>query len=387
MITYLALRLSNGDYYWGSTAMTLKKRERFHRKFKGNDHFHNSLKKYPDDWMFLEIFNEDTDDRETERKMLSLYYGSKGCLNLSNEPQGWGTGKNHARNKNPQYWEHLKGDNHPRNVNPEKWNNSIGDNHWTRKVDKSELKSLASNFPKMYGKDNPMNTPEIAKKLGMRPWICVAYSAPVAAASAVFLVYPFGQGSFSDAMPLGISGTFNYMLVFQAEHNILMHPFHMLGVAGVFGGSFAGAMHGSLVTSSLVRETTENDSQNYGYKFGQEEETYNICAAHGYFGRLIFQYASFNNSRSLHFFLAALPVIGIWFTALGVSTMAFNLNGLNFNQSILDHQGRVIPTWADILNRAGLGLEVVHERNAHNFPLDLAAASTTEVALTAPSIG
>ena len=25
-------------------------------------------------------------------------------------------------------------------------------------------------------------------------------------------------------------------LVFQAEHNILMHPFHMLGVAGVFGG-------------------------------------------------------------------------------------------------------------------------------------------------------
>ena len=45
------------------------------------------------------------------------------------------------------------------------------------------------------------------------------------------------QGSFSDGMPLGISGTFNFMLVFQAEHNILMHPFHMLGVAGVFGGS------------------------------------------------------------------------------------------------------------------------------------------------------
>ena len=139
---------------------------------------------------------------------------------------------------------------------------------------------------------------ELSYRLGMRPWICVAYSAPVAAASAVFLVYPFGQGSFSDAMPLGISGTFNYMLVFQAEHNILMHPFHMLGVAGVFGGSLFSAMHGSLVTSSLVRETTETESQNYGYKFGQEEETYNIVAAHGYFGRLIFQYASFNNSSS-----------------------------------------------------------------------------------------
>ena len=88
---------------------------------------------------------------------------------------------------------------------------------------------------------------ELSYRLGMRPWICVAYSAPVAAASAVFLVYPFGQGSFSDAMPLGISGTFNYMLVFQAEHNILMHPFHMLGVAGVFGGSLFSAMHGSLL--------------------------------------------------------------------------------------------------------------------------------------------
>jgi photosystem II P680 reaction center D1 protein len=67
--------------------------------------------------------------------------------------------------------------------------------------------------------------------------------------------------------------------------------------------------------------------------------------------------------------------------------MAFNLNGLNFNQSILDSQNRVVNTWADVLNRAGLGMEVMHERNAHNFPLDLAAAEATPVALTAPSIG
>ena len=37
-------------------------------------------------------------------------------------------------------------------------------------------------------------------RLGMRPWIAVAYSAPVAAASAVFIVYPLGQGSFSDGV-------------------------------------------------------------------------------------------------------------------------------------------------------------------------------------------
>ena len=39
-----------------------------------------------------------------------------------------------------------------------------------------------------------------------------------------------------------------------------------------------------LVSSSLIRETTENVSANLGYN-----------------GRLLFQYASFNNSRSLHF--------------------------------------------------------------------------------------
>ncbi len=44
---------------------------------------------------------------------------------------------------------------------------------------------------------------ELSFRLGMRPWIAVAYSAPVAAATAVFLIYPIGQGSFSDGMPLG----------------------------------------------------------------------------------------------------------------------------------------------------------------------------------------
>ena len=228
---------------------------------------------------------------------------------------------------------------------------------------------------------------ELSYRLGMRPWIFVAFTAPCAAATAVFLIYPIGQGSFSDGMPLGISGTFNYMLVFSAEHNILMNPLHMLGVAGVFGGALFSAMHGSLVTSSLVRETTEFESQNNGYKFGQEQESYNIVAAHGYFGRLIFQYASFNNSRSLHFLLGAFPVVGIWCAALGVSTMAANLNGFNFNQSIQDSNGHVVNTWADLLNRANLGFEVIHERNSHNFPLDLASVESTPVALTAPAIG
>ena len=57
---------------------------------------------------------------------------------------------------------------------------------------------------------------------------------------------------------------------------------------------------------------------------------------------------------------------------LGVSTMAFNLNGLNFNQSIIDSNGHLINSWADLMNRANLGIEVMHERNTHHYPLDLA---------------
>ena len=153
----------------------------------------------------------------------------------------------------------------------------------------------------------------------------------------------------------------------------------MLGVPDVFDGSLFSVMNGSLVTSSLIRETIENEYANAGYRFGQEEETYNIVAAHGYFGRLIFQYVSFNNSCSLHLFLAAWLIVGIWFTILGINTMAFNINGFNFNQSVVDSQGCVINTWVDIINRANLGMEVMHERNAHNFPLDLAAVEAPSI--------
>jgi photosystem II P680 reaction center D1 protein len=192
---------------------------------------------------------------------------------------------------------------------------------------------------------------ELSFRLGMRPWIAVAYSAPVAAATAVFLIYPIGQGSFSDGMPRGISGTFNFMIVFQAEHNILMHPFHMLGVAGVFGGSLFSAMHGSLVTSSLIRETTENESANEGYRFGQEEETYNIVAAHGYFGRLIFQYASFNNSRSLHFFLAAWPVAKLLQWRF-LSPPPISLHVLHRNRLIPLHHHELFPPYDYLLRFA-----------------------------------
>ncbi|MBO9998770.1 MAG: photosystem II q(b) protein [Cyanobacteria bacterium SID2] len=229
---------------------------------------------------------------------------------------------------------------------------------------------------------------ELSYRLGMRPWIAVAFSAPAAAATAVLLVYPIGQGSFSEGLPLGIAGTFHFMFTFQAEHNIMMHPLHMLGVAGVFGGALLSAVHGSLVTSSLVRETSELESANLGYKFGQQEATYNLVAGHaGFWGRLTVPSLAIRNSRSLHFLLGAFPVIGIWCAALAVGTMAFNLNGFNFNQSVLDAQGRVIRTNADIINRANLGIQVMHAPNAHHFPWTLASGDAQPISLlSAPDI-
>jgi photosystem II P680 reaction center D1 protein len=228
---------------------------------------------------------------------------------------------------------------------------------------------------------------ELSYRLGMRPWIAVAFSAPVAAATAVLLVYPVGQGSFSEGMPLGVSGTFHFMLALQAQHNVLMHPFHMIGVAGIFGGALLSALHGSLVTSSLVRETAEQESVNAGYRFGQQEVTYHLGASHaGFLGRLLVPGVAQRNSRAVHFWLAALPTIGIWFAALGVSSIAFNLNGFNFNQSILDAQGRVVPSYADLINRATLGIQSMHAPNAHHFPLLLASGEATPVASQSPTI-
>ncbi|WP_233222512.1 photosystem II q(b) protein [Chroococcidiopsis sp. CCALA 051] len=221
---------------------------------------------------------------------------------------------------------------------------------------------------------------ELSYRLGMRPWISLAFTAPVAASISVFLVYPVGQGSFSAGMPLGISGTFNFMLRFQADHNILMSPFHVLGVIGVLGGAFLCAMHGSLVTSTLIRmdgdRTDElSESTNAGYKLGQKRPTYSFRAAQLYLWRLIWRGTSFPNSRRLHFFLAAFPVAGIWSAALGVDIAAFNFEKLNFEPTHIESQGRTVNTWADAISLANLGIDMARDRQLHQFPSDLMAVS------------
>jgi len=207
---------------------------------------------------------------------------------------------------------------------------------------------------------------ELSYRLGMRPWISLAFSAPVSAAAAVLLVYPIGQGGFCEGMPLGISGTFYFMLKLQAEHNFLMNPFHMIGVVGVLGGAFLSAMHGSLVTSTLIRKSSEHE-------FVQKESTYNFMAAHNYLGRLAWHRLSFTNKRNLHLLLAIVPVVGIWSAALGVVSMAFDINGLNFARHIHDNRGQVINSWADSITWADFGIEVMNEGKIYSFPPDLSS--------------
>ncbi|XP_052881001.1 photosystem II protein D1-like [Gossypium arboreum] len=89
---------------------------------------------------------------------------------------------------------------------------------------------------------------ELSFRLGMRPWIAVAYSAPVVL--PLFLDLSIGQGSFLIGMPLGISGTFNFMIVGLNTTSLCIR-LHMLGVAGIQRLLFS-AMHGSLLLGLLV---------------------------------------------------------------------------------------------------------------------------------------
>mgnify|MGYP002777009333 CR=1 FL=1 len=210
---------------------------------------------------------------------------------------------------------------------------------------------------------------ELSYRLGMRPWISLAFTAPVAATVSVLIVYPVAQGSFSSGMPLGISGTFHFMMQFQADHHILMSPLHQMGVVGVFGGAFLAAVHGSLVTSSLFKKTDEDESINHGYVFGQREQTYSFTKTQIYQQKLFWKGFCFPNSRSVHFFLAALPVAGIWSAAIGIDIAAFNFDALNFQPArtiLAEH--RKIPTWADSIALAEMGIAATRNYQSQTFP-------------------
>ena len=128
----------------------------------------------------------------------------------------------------------------------------------------------------------------------------------------------------------------------MVEH--IIYPFHILGVAGVFGGSLFSAMHGSLVTSSVLAESPRDSelimhciSRVYYALYFQIHNSFGLSSE--YLKEVIILVRSMKLILSqLHMVILVVstihippifsraPVLGIWFTALGVSTMAFNLN-------------------------------------------------------------
>ena len=207
---------------------------------------------------------------------------------------------------------------------------------------------------------------ELSYRLGMRPWISLAFTAPVAATVSVLLVYPVGQGSFSSGMPLGISGTFTFMMQFQADHNILANPFHQLGVIGALGGSFLCAVHGSLVTSALIRQPV---CQAKGTGEKKTNPTYSFQHTQIYQQGLFWRGVQFRSSRALHFVLAAVPVAGIWSAALGVDMAAFDFDDFSFSPLAgSEIRKTVVPTWSDVILQANLGIQAAGERDHTRFP-------------------
>jgi len=97
-------------------------------------------------------------------------------------------------------------------------------------------------------------------------------------------------------------------------------------------------------------------------------------AAHGYFGRLdSFQYASFNNSRSLHFLLATWPVVGILVSPpLASSTMDLSTSTVfNFNSVDPSMPRRVIQHLGlDVADRCRVlaWKLIARAANAHQLP-------------------
>jgi len=108
------------------------------------------------------------------------------------------------------------------------------------------------------------------------PRICVAYSAPVAAARrCLSLIYPFGQGSFSDGhVAPRASPAPSTSCWFPAEHTSLMHPFPHAGCGWLSSAAPCFGMHGSTRHQLLwCVETTGKREPELRYKLGQEKET------------------------------------------------------------------------------------------------------------------
>jgi photosystem II P680 reaction center D2 protein len=168
---------------------------------------------------------------------------------------------------------------------------------------------------------------EIARSVNLRPYNAIAFSAPIAVFTSVFLIYPLGQSGWFFAPSFGVAAIFRFILFFQGFHNWTLNPFHMMGVAGVLGAALLCAIHGATVENTLFED---GDGANTFRAFNptQAEETYSMVTANRFWSQIFG--VAFSNKRWLHFFMLFVPVTGLWMSALGVVGLAFNLRAYDF---------------------------------------------------------
>lgn len=81
MITYIAINLTNGKFYIGSTS-NFEKRQKSHLTSKENYPFQNALRKNPESFYWVKA-EDDLNDRSMEQYYLDYYFGSEQCYNLN----------------------------------------------------------------------------------------------------------------------------------------------------------------------------------------------------------------------------------------------------------------------------------------------------------------
>jgi len=123
-------------------------------------------------------------------------------------------------------------------------------------------------------------------------WFAVLMIPTLLSATICFIV------AFSAALPVDIDG------IREPVAGSLMYGNNIISGAVIPSSNAIGLHFYPIWEAASLDEWLYN-----GGPYQLEEETYTIVAAHGYFGRLNFQRTSFNNSCSLHFFLAAWPVV------------------------------------------------------------------------------
>ncbi|KAL5766375.1 hypothetical protein ACOSP7_016992 [Xanthoceras sorbifolium] len=126
---------------------------------------------------------------------------------------------------------------------------------------------------------------KLAQSVQLRPYNAVAFSALIVVFVIIFLIYPRGQSAWFFAPSFGVAVIFRLILFFfQGFHNWRFNLFHIIGVVGALGATFA--MH--------------------------------------------YLWVAFSNKCWLHFFMLFVPVTALRMSALGIVGLALNLYAYDF---------------------------------------------------------